>query len=1127
MAFVDMNNLNVFKNTVYIHGTNDKIASAYLGAIDNTPRYDDSTFDYRVYLTKSLAQTTSLDESLFSLEYLYKNKIDAILTDTFKIDVLFDTNRSIKDIYTDLDKVYLNNSIGIFDLSTCFYTTPLAKQIPLFTTIEQETLDDFYKNNDIFKDIEDDETLFNEVISNIKDINKIPNVDEFYTYIKTNYLKHYKLNKIINTIYFNLINDLVNKYNENINSYLTFYDFTTKFGITSDKYNASKIVDLYNYIIKMQELISFTLSNHTKIEEGMEIIEKLDEKFPIPEENKYNLVWKDSNSLNFEVNLYSPNDDIVIAGSDRSNKGLYYSEDNGKTWNQSNITEGNFYHFKYINNGTKKVIVAGGMTNEGIYYSEDNGKTWNQSNISSGGVYEFGIIHNTLLVSLYGISDSKGIYYSIDFGKTWNQSNIISEKCKSFINLEDYIIVSSETKGIYKSEDDGKTWNLIQPQPLPIEQSTFYSLAVMDSTVIACSYDKGLFYSEDNGKTWNNSNIRSGVIFYCLTTIDSTVIAGSNNNGLYYSEDNGKTWNTSNITSGGFFCLTTIGSIVIAGSSSRNGLYYSEDNGHTWQRSDLQSGSFNFLTTVGSIVMAGSSSNNGLYYSEDNGKTWNSSDIQSGNFYCLTVSGSIVIAGSSSKGLYYSEDNGKTWNQSNIQSGSFRCLTVIGSTVIAGSDSSKGLYYSEDNGKTWNTSNIQSGSFRCLTVIGSTVIAGSDSNKGLYYSEDNGKTWNQSNIQSVNFLHLITIGSTVIAGSSSKGLYYSEDNGKTWESATTMSLWFESFIKTDKTIITTSNSNKGICYSENNGASWIQSNIKEGNFVALSSIDNHVVAGGNSDQGLYYSEDNGKTWNQSNITSSDFSHIIALNNMFVAASSSLDGVYYSDDFGKTWNEFSEFYSYTNSLIVHNGSALICITDSNMEEPPSSVVKYSELVESKLEFKGKSVPNLYNVLWSITDSRLSKLTTIKENTEMYNYFSKELINNNIIEDLNKFMILGKDIIHPLLESSKNGSLSMDENQIDKVYSVLTENYCKIKCLINSLKNNEINLKELPDNNEFIIYLYISVFILMTLSVISSSSSKNKVFEVVDFDTIMQVLGIDYQKVYNEEDILNFISQEMNK
>ena len=158
MAFVDMNNLNSMKNTVYIHGTNDKIASAYLWAIDNTPRYDDSTFDYRVYLTKSLAQTTSLDESLFSLEYLYRTTIDQILTDTFKIDVLFDNNRSIKDIYTDISKVYANNAIGLFDLSTCFYTTPLAKQLPSFTTIEKETLDNSFYTSDLFKkkDFEDE-----------------------------------------------------------------------------------------------------------------------------------------------------------------------------------------------------------------------------------------------------------------------------------------------------------------------------------------------------------------------------------------------------------------------------------------------------------------------------------------------------------------------------------------------------------------------------------------------------------------------------------------------------------------------------------------------------------------------------------------------------------------------------------------------------------------------------------------------------------------------------------------------------------------------------------------------------------------------------------------------------------
>ena len=188
MAFVDMNNLNSMKNTVYIHGTNDKIASAYLGAIDNTPRYDDSTFDYRVYLTKSLAQTTSLDESLFSLEYLYRTTIDKILTDTFKIDVLFDNNRSIKDIYTDISKVYANNAIGLFDLSTCFYTTPLAKQLPSFTTIEKETLENFYKDNEYFTNLITDEELYNECITNIGNIDKLHNIDELYDYIKTNCL---------------------------------------------------------------------------------------------------------------------------------------------------------------------------------------------------------------------------------------------------------------------------------------------------------------------------------------------------------------------------------------------------------------------------------------------------------------------------------------------------------------------------------------------------------------------------------------------------------------------------------------------------------------------------------------------------------------------------------------------------------------------------------------------------------------------------------------------------------------------------------------------------------------------------------------------------------------------------
>ena len=381
---------------------------------------------------------------------------------------------------------------------------------------------------------------------------------------------------------------------------------------------------------------------------------------------------------------------------------------------------------------------------------------------------------------------------------------------------------------------------------------------------------------------------------------------------------------------------------------------------------------------------------------------------------------------------------------------------------------------------------------KIFVEVNSTVIVGGWSYNGLRYSEDNGKTWSQSNITFGNFWNLVVINNTVIACSYSKlGLLYSEDNGKTWN----------------------------------------QSNITSGDFVCLIMIGSTVIAGNWSDKGLFYSEDKGKTWNQSNITYGNFKCLTVVGSTVIAnsyniANSSNNGLYYSEDNGHTWKKENETNNLTiYSLIRHNDKILF---SGKGTENDIVYNKFDgELVPYELIINFDIIPRLYNVLWSIIDTRLSKISSIRENTEMYNYFSKELITNNITEELNNHMILGKDIINPLLESSINGSLSEDENYIDKVYSLLTENYCKIKTLTNSLNKNDIKIGLLKDNNEFIIYLYISVLILMTLSVISSSSSKNKVFEVVDFDTIMQVLRIDYKKVYTETDILDFINNELNK
>ena len=322
------------------------------------------------------------------------------------------------------------------------------------------------------------------------------------------------------------------------------------------------------------------------------------------------------------------------------------------------FTKSNINHYISCLTVIGSTVIGGSGSDNGLYYSEDNGKTWNRSNITIGYFHCLTVIGSTVIAGSYYNTSSgdgrngKGLYYSEDNGHTWNRSNITIGTFSCLTVIGSTVIAGGESHRIlYYSEDNGHTW-----QHPNIQSDEFKCLTVIGSTVIAGG-SKGLYYSEDNGKTWNQSNITSDN-FSCLTVIGSTVIAGGSK-GLYYSEDNGKTWNQSNITSDNFSCLTVIGSTVIAGGDfSDKGLFYSEDNGHTWQASNITSGYFYCLTVIGSTVIAGGK---GLYYSEDNGHTWQASNITSGGFRCLTVivskfsSTCTCIAGSQYSSLFYTE----------------------------------------------------------------------------------------------------------------------------------------------------------------------------------------------------------------------------------------------------------------------------------------------------------------------------------------------------------------------------------------------------------------------------------------------------------------------------------------
>ena len=68
---------------------------------------------------------------------------------------------------------------------------------------------------------------------------------------------------------------------------------------------------------------------------------------------------------------------IIVGSSSGYDKGLSYSDDNGKTLNKSNITSGSFSSLTTIGN----IAIVNSDSDKGLFYSEDCGKTWNQPNI--------------------------------------------------------------------------------------------------------------------------------------------------------------------------------------------------------------------------------------------------------------------------------------------------------------------------------------------------------------------------------------------------------------------------------------------------------------------------------------------------------------------------------------------------------------------------------------------------------------------------------------------------------------------------------------------------------------------------------------------------------------------------
>lgn len=176
--------------------------------------------------------------------------------------------------------------------------------------------------------------------------------------------------------------------------------------------------------------------------------------------------------------------------------GLYVSYDVGKTWQHMGPEVSASKVLAFDN------TILLGTYSHGLWFSDDNGATWNQK-LGSG--YFGPRIKMLKLVgnAIYAYDDAK-TYVSLDQGLNWQVFQPLGDEKIADIEGTSEIIFAgtSNGKGMFYSKDGGTSWT---KDSFWLEKSV-HSIKYFPLTkTFYLGTSIGVWFSSDNGKTWNST----------------------------------------------------------------------------------------------------------------------------------------------------------------------------------------------------------------------------------------------------------------------------------------------------------------------------------------------------------------------------------------------------------------------------------------------------------------------------------------------------------------------------------------------------------------------------------------------------------------------------------------------
>lgn len=211
-----------------------------------------------------------------------------------------------------------------------------------------------------------------------------------------------------------------------------------------------------------------------------------------------------SNAIIFTLLRPAPN--ILLAGT--GGDGLYRTADNGRTW--KHITTGlpftQFGNYETDNGLAKSgnnILLA---TTKGIYYSTNNGVSWQASNLTGDRMNATAIAANGS-IAVAGVAQGvfpfqSGIYRSVNNGITWT---LVTGNIRDIVSLAadgSNTFYAGTFSNNWRSANNGISWAQIGTG---IPQNTGgYAIKVVNTTNVFIGNDKGIYFSNNSGNSFTN-----------------------------------------------------------------------------------------------------------------------------------------------------------------------------------------------------------------------------------------------------------------------------------------------------------------------------------------------------------------------------------------------------------------------------------------------------------------------------------------------------------------------------------------------------------------------------------------------------------------------------------------------